>query len=268
MPAETTLLKIAYGTKAKYDAVASKVNGTLYVITDQNRLFIKLPDVDAFEINAANATQADAVRQSLTFTNDETLGNSAGTYNGSASSAVKIVGCQTIGALHSNKGAKAISLTNDKLTLTFNDNTYIESAAIKPSNAGRADVADHVGASLTFGSTTYNGSTARTITLADLLTDGKVPAEYIPASALERIYVMGSNEELIDIVIAEVQPGDIVKDKTTSKMYVAKAYADRTESNPINREKTLSFEEFAVGTAASAAQADSLKNGVTFHFPT
>ena len=113
LPNPATLLKVSYGTQAKYNALASKENGTFYVLTDNHKMFVKLPDFDPFELNAATAATANAVVQNLTFTTTANGGDSAGTYNGSTSSLVKTVGCNTIGALPYDKGIYGIAFNNE-----------------------------------------------------------------------------------------------------------------------------------------------------------
>ena len=266
---DTTLLKVSYGTKAKYDAVASKVNGTLYVITDQHRMFVKLPDLDPFELNASEAAVANSVAQTLLFSNAAGGGDAAGAYNGSTGSTTKTVGCVTIGALHSSKAISGVAFSNEKIVISLADNTTtFETAVIKPANATHADTAGSVGGSLTFGNKSYNGASGQTLTLADLLTDGKVPLSYIPASAQERIYALPSNRTLASITEAQAQPGDIVKttDSTTgiTSMYIVTSYDSHASLS--NNDETLSFEPFAAGHSVSADTAYALSNGLTFHF--
>jgi len=192
---DTTLLKVSYGTKAKYDAVASKVNGTLYVITDERRLFVKLPEIDAFELNASQASVANSVAQNLLFVSTANGGDVAGAYNGSTGSSVKTVGCKTIGALHSSQAISSVAFANEKIVISLADNTTtFETGTIKPAQATHADTAGSVGGVLTFGTKTYNGSQGQSITLGDLLPNGKLDISYIPPTALERIYVMALNE--------------------------------------------------------------------------
>lgn len=262
---DTTLLKISYGTKAKYDAVASKVNGTLYVITDEHRLFVKLPELDAFELNSAQASVANSVAQNLVFVSTVNGGDVAGAYNGSTGSSVKTVGCKTIGALHSSQAISSVAFANEKIVISLADNTTtFETGTIKPAQATHADTAGSVGGVLTFGTKTYNGSQGQSLTLGDLLPNGKIDISYIPSTALERIYVMAQNELLYDLTDEQVQPGDLVKDSANGQMYACRPYYEGAAN--INRAKTLAFEPFVVGTAAKADVADGLTNGLRFNF--
>lgn len=132
------------------------------------------------------------------------------------------------GALDGNATtATTASKVANKLTIQKNSNTKVE----------------------------YNGSTAVTITLADLV-DGTIPLSYIPAAAQERIVTYGSLSDAQDALDAgNLQPGDMVHiSGTNNVMYYVKEGA--SGGNP-------TLENF---TAGVATQANHVANKLSLVF--
>lgn len=103
------------------------------------------------------------------------------------------------------------------------------------------------------GSTTFDGSTNRTITTtlsnidASKITSGTIDIARLPAAALERCVVVANDTARFDLTTSDVQLGDTVKVTDTNKMYMVINTSELDNAN--------GYTEFSAGHAATADSA-------------
>ena len=105
------------------------------------------------------------------------------------------------------------------------------------------------------GSTTFDGSTNKTITTtlsnidASKITSGTIDIARLPAAALERCVVVANDTARFDLTTSDVQLGDTVKVTDTNKMYMVTNTSELDNAN--------GYTEFSAGHAATADSATS-----------
>lgn len=94
------------------------------------------------------------------------------------------------------------------------------------------------------------GNGAKTLIghVAQLDDDDLIPLEYLPAAALERIHLVNTEDDRLDLTILEVQNGDVVRVNENGLMYLV--YDDT---------KLGTEDAFRVFVAGSAASADTAR---------
>ena len=216
----------------------------------------------------------------LTFSNAGT-GTSPGTvYDGSTN---VVLSYHSIGAAAAGTEVTAAAFGNDNKTLTLtkaNGNLTVElpsTAAINISgNAATATSAGSVSGTLDLrinGVTqiTYNGSNNREFNVSYALL-GTIPEQYLPASALERLYVTATtstnNSDALAIAAAitaqAVQAGDVIQVNGGSGVTNASATDGIGKMYFVyDNNGTLSYKEFTAGTTARALTADKVKSTLT-----
>ena len=103
------------------------------------------------------------------------------------------------------------------------------------------------------GSTTFDGSTNKTITTtlsnidASKITSGTIDIARLPAAALERCVVVADDTARFDLTTSDVQLGDTVKVTETNKMYMVTNTSELDNAN--------GYTEFSAGHAATADTA-------------
>lgn len=96
--------------------------------------------------------------------------------------------------------------------------------------------------------TVGNGTKALIGNVAQLDSDNLIPLKYLPATVLERIHLVDTEDDRLDLTILEVQNGDVVRVNETNLMYLV--YDDT---------KLGSEDAFRVFVAGSAASADTAR---------
>ena len=153
----TTLLTVKYGATANLPTQASQWNdGSLYFTTDDRpTIWVKLPNKDAFQINANIATKALEVNGILTF--------GTKTYNGSENRTITL---NDLGGLASTRDIKSVAMSSGGvITITRQDDTTVTSTApsawtIKATTAGTADKALALESTHLLNVSYYNAATS------------------------------------------------------------------------------------------------------------
>lgn len=98
---------------------------------------------------------------------------------------------------------------------------------------------------------------AGSVDAADI--NGNIPLNKLPAGALERIFIVATDNARLALTSADVQNGDSVKVTETGLMY---AVVDETKLG--TEDAAEAFTEYVVGTVAKAALADAVPwSGIT-----
>lgn len=173
--ADAMLLKLAMGASAGLDTKTEEA-GQILVTTDTKKIYVDISDTERIEMNAA---QADKVAEKMTLK----VAGDTYEYDGSAAKTIGLVAGTNV----------QISKSGTNYTFTATDTTY---ESLKNPHG------------LTFGSKTYDGSVAMTISAADL---GLSNAMHFIGTTTSSI-AQSSTTNPIKVSGADYQPnaGDVV----------------------------------------------------------